>query len=197
LRSRRAAERKVLMMPVTITETITPASRAEWRTWLEAHHTTKSEVWVLAPRSQRERAHFTYLESVLEALCFGWIDGIAKTYSDELGAQRFTPRRKGGNWTELNKERCRRLIAAGLMTPAGLAVLPDLDVSSFRIAPDIEAALRANPQTWAHFTSFEPLYQRVRVGYVDEMRKQPAEFEKRLSRLVEMTAKNKQFGGLE
>jgi uncharacterized protein YdeI (YjbR/CyaY-like superfamily) len=184
-------------MPVEITETVTPASRSEWRAWLEAHHKTKTEIWLLAPRTQRDRAHFTYIESVLEALCFGWIDGIVKTYSDELAAQRFTPRRKGGNWTELNKERCRRLIAADLMTPAGFAVLPDLDVSSFRVAPDIEAALRADPQTWANFTAFEALYQRIRVGYIEEMRKQPAEFQKRLSRLIEMTAKNKQFGGME
>jgi uncharacterized protein YdeI (YjbR/CyaY-like superfamily) len=184
-------------MPVTITETVMPSSRSEWRAWLEAHHATKTEVWLLARRSQRERTHFTYIESVLEALCFGWIDGIAKTYDEQLGAQRFTPRRKGGNWTELNKERCRRLIADGLMTPAGFAVLPDLDVSTFRIAPDIEAALRADPRTWAHFEGFDPLYRRIRVGYVEEMRKQPAEFEKRLTRLVETTAKNKQFGGVE
>jgi uncharacterized protein YdeI (YjbR/CyaY-like superfamily) len=183
-------------MPVAITETVTPASRSEWRAWLETHHTTKKEVWLLAPRSQQAR-EFTYIESVLEALCFGWIDGIAKTYDEHLGAQRFTPRRKGGNWTELNKERCRRLIAEGLMAPAGFAVLPDLDIAAFRIAPDIEAALRADLQTWAHFNAFEPLYQRIRIGYIEEMRKQPTEFEKRLSRFLDMTSKNKQFGGME
>jgi hypothetical protein len=51
-------------MPITITETVLPSSRSEWRAWLEAHHATKTEVWLLAPRSQRDRTHFTYIESV-------------------------------------------------------------------------------------------------------------------------------------
>jgi uncharacterized protein YdeI (YjbR/CyaY-like superfamily) len=184
-------------VPVPITETVAPATRAEWRTWLAEHHAAKQEIWLLAPRFAKERTGFTYIESVLEALCFGWIDGIAKTYDERRSAQRFTPRRKGGNWTELNKERCRRLIADGLMTPAGAAVLPDLDISKFRIADDIVAALRVDPGTWANFQTFEGVYQRVRVGYIEEMRKQPDEFAKRLNRFVEMTAQNKQFGGTE
>jgi uncharacterized protein YdeI (YjbR/CyaY-like superfamily) len=185
------------MAAVPITETVQPTSRAEWRAWLETHHQVRTEIWVLAPRAAKNRTGFTYVESVLEALCFGWIDGIAKTYDEERSAQRFTPRRKGGNWTELNKERCRRLIAAGLMTPAGLAVLPDLDVTAFRLAPDIEAALRADPATWSIFESFEPLSQRIRVGYVEEARRTPEEFARRLDRFVAMTAQNKQFGGME
>jgi uncharacterized protein YdeI (YjbR/CyaY-like superfamily) len=182
--------------PITITETVEPKTRAAWRAWLEQHHTTKSEIWLLAPRSQKDRPHFTYVDSVNEALCFGWIDGIAKTYDDQRGAQRFTPRRKGGNWTELNKERCRRLIADGLMTPAGFAVLPDLDVAAFRLSKDIEAALRADPAVWANFEAFEPLYQRIRVGYIEDMRKSPDEFQRRLDRFIAMTAENKTFGGM-
>jgi uncharacterized protein YdeI (YjbR/CyaY-like superfamily) len=185
------------MATVPITETVTPLTRADWRAWLAANHRTKDEIWLLAPRFAKERPHFTYIDSVNEALCFGWIDGIAKSYSDSLSAQRFTPRRKGSNWTELNKERCRRLIADGLMTPAGEAVLPDLDIAAFRIAADIDKALRADPEVWSNFQAFEPLYQRIRVGYIEEQRKNVDEFTKRLTRFIDMTKLNKQFGGTE
>ncbi|HRF97451.1 MAG TPA: hypothetical protein PLZ51_19725, partial [Aggregatilineales bacterium] len=86
--------------------------------------------------------------AVEEALCFGWIDGIAKRMDSERTVQRFTPRRAKSNWTELNKERARRLIASGLMTEAGFATLPDLSIESFKIAPDILNAIQADDQTW-------------------------------------------------
>jgi uncharacterized protein YdeI (YjbR/CyaY-like superfamily) len=130
-------------------------------------------------------------------LCFGWIDGIGKGLDAERSAQRFTPRRPKGNWTELNKERVRQLITAGLMTSAGLAVAPDLTVVDLVIADDVAAALRAQDQTWENFAAFPELYKRIRIDYVEEMRKQPAEFEKRLANLVKQSAFNKMFGGTE
>jgi uncharacterized protein YdeI (YjbR/CyaY-like superfamily) len=183
------------MANVQITQTIEPATRLAWRAWLATHGVTEQEIWLLAPRFSKDRAGFTYLDSVEEALCFGWIDGIAKTFDETRSAQRFTPRRPKSNWTELNKERARRLIAAGLMTPAGLAVLPDLDPSEFTIAVDIQTALQRDPATWANFERFPDLYKRVRICFIEDMRNQPAEFDKRLERFVLMTAQNKQFGG--
>jgi uncharacterized protein YdeI (YjbR/CyaY-like superfamily) len=177
-----------------ITETVEPANRGEWRTWLERHHTSKTEIWLVSPRKDKP---FTYVESVLEALCFGWIDGIGKVLDPQRSAQRFTPRRPKGNWTELNKERVRQLIADGLMTPAGLAVAPDLTIVDLVIAPDVAAALQAKDQAWENFAAFPELYKRVRIDYVEEMRKQPVEFEKRLANLVKQSASNKKFGGAE
>jgi uncharacterized protein YdeI (YjbR/CyaY-like superfamily) len=177
-----------------ITETVEPANRGEWRAWLERHHTSKTEIWLVSPRKNKP---FTYLESVLEALCFGWIDGIGKVLDTERSAQRFTPRRPRGNWTELNKERVRQLIADGLMTPAGLAVAPDLTIIDLVIAPDVEAALQAQDRAWENFVAFPELYKRIRIGYVEEMRKQPAEFDKRLANLAKQSALNKMFGGAE
>ncbi len=132
-----------------------------------------------------------------EALCFGWIDGIVKTIDPDHAAQRFTPRRPKSNWTELNKERMRRLIDAGKMTAAGLKCAPDLSLEGFSIAPDILAALQTDPQVWANFSAFPGLYQRVRINYLEDARKKPAEFAARLEKLLQMTAQNKQFGGAE
>jgi uncharacterized protein YdeI (YjbR/CyaY-like superfamily) len=177
-----------------ITETVEVTSRAEWRAWLQANHASKTEIWLV---SKKREPAVTYKESVFEALCFGWIDGIGKTFDADRSAQRFTPRRPKGNWTELNKERARRLIAEGLMTDAGRAVLPDLSLEAFKIAPDIIETLQADKTVWSNFEAFPDLYIRIRIGYIEEMRKQPTEFAKRLENFVKQTSLNKMFGGME
>jgi len=133
---------------------------------------------------------------VEEALCFGWIDGIQKRMDVEHNAQRFTPRKPKSHWTELNKERAKRMIVAGLMTRAGYASLPDLSSEAFSIAPDILLALQADPQVWRNFQNFLPMYQRIRIGYIEEMRRQPDTFKTRLDNFLKKTRQNKQFGTL-
>jgi uncharacterized protein YdeI (YjbR/CyaY-like superfamily) len=130
---------------------------------------------------------------VEEALCFGWIDGIAKRYSSHELAQRFTPRQRRSNWTELNKARARRLIQLGLMTEAGSVTLPDLD-AEFIVAEDILAILRAEPDVWSNYQAFPDRYRRIRIGYIEEMQKNPTEFERRLQNFVNKTGNNKMFG---
>jgi len=156
-----------------VSPTLYVTERAEWRAWLSAHHATERAIWLIFYDARTGEPSLAYRDAVEEALCFGWIDGIAKRIDAERRAQRFSPRRPNSHWTELNKERARRLIAAGLMTEAGYAVLPDLSVDSFRIADDILAALQADPQVWANFQAFPPVYQRIRITYIEEMRKQP------------------------
>jgi uncharacterized protein YdeI (YjbR/CyaY-like superfamily) len=177
-----------------VRDVLRPASRAAWRAWLAAHHDRAAEVWLRVHRKTDPGPGVGYLPAVLEALCFGWIDGIAKTHGGEL-VQRFTPRRPCGNWTELNKERARRLIALGQMTPAGARALPDLDPAAFGIPPTIAAALRADPAVWARFEALPPLYQRVRVSNVAELlRRDPAEAARRLDKLVQETAAGRMYG---
>jgi uncharacterized protein YdeI (YjbR/CyaY-like superfamily) len=180
-----------------VTETFYAADRAAWREWLSENHATAKEIWLLYYTEESGKSSVAYIHAVEEALCFGWIDGIAKKIAPDCRAQRFTPRRPKGNWTELNKERVRRLIASGLMTEAGLRVAPDLSLDSFQIAEDILAAIQADAQAWAYFQQFEPLYVRIRISYIESARKQPAEFQKRLERFIEKTRQNKQFGGME
>lgn len=180
-----------------ITETFYAADRTAWRQWLADHHASAREIWLIMYSQQSGKPTVAYLEAVEEALCFGWIDGIAKKIDNERRAQRFTPRRSKSHWTQLNIERARRLIEAGLMTEAGRAILPDLSPDAFQIPADILAALQADPVIWANFQGFPPVYQRIRIGYIDEMRKQPAEFKKRLENFLKKTAENKRFGGME
>jgi uncharacterized protein YdeI (YjbR/CyaY-like superfamily) len=175
-----------------VTTTFKPKDRTAWRVWLEQHHATADEVWLLLD-DRPEEPTVSYLDAVEEAICFGWIDSIQKRYSTYERAQRFTPRKQQSNWTEMNKERARRLIRLGLMTDAGRATLPDLN-AQFVVAEDIVDALKAEPNAWSNFLAFPDLYRRVRIGYIEEMRKNHSEFERRLRNFVKRTAANQMFG---
>ena len=175
-----------------MTDSVQPGDRTQWRKWLQRHHENESEIWLILLKRPGQK-DLTYLDAVEEAMCFGWIDGIGKTYSDTQKAQRFTPRRKRSHWTELNKARVRRLIQLGRMTPAGESTLPEL-YADFKIANDIIEAIQMQPDAWTHFQSFPDLYRRVRISYIEEMRKRPDEFGKRLNHFIRKTAAGKMFG---
>lgn len=179
-----------------ITETLYVADRRGWRKWLSENHSTKSEVWLVYYRKGSGKPRIAYDDAVEEALCFGWIDGIEKRLDDESSAQRFTPRKAKSNWSELNKERARRLIERGEMTEAGLVKLGNALEEIFEIPADIIEALRADEQTWENFQQFPEGYKRIRVGYIEEVRRQPDIFKKRLAHFLKMTALNKTFGTL-
>jgi uncharacterized protein YdeI (YjbR/CyaY-like superfamily) len=177
---------------VQVTNTFKARDRTAWRGWLEQHHATAEAIWLL--RDDRpDEATVSYLDAVEEAICFGWIDGIEKRCALNERAQRFTPRKPRSHWTELNKERARRLIRLGLMTDAGRATLPDLD-APFAVAPDIVRALEAEPGAWSNFKGFPALYRRVRIGYIEEMRTNPSEFERRMRHFLKRTSANQTFG---
>lgn len=176
-----------------ITETFLAANRQDWREWLAVNHQTKTEIWLLLER--KPTPTLTYLDAVEEALCFGWIDGIAKVHSPAYRAQRFSPRKPKSNWTELNKERCRRLIKLGLMAESGLKTLPDLQ-EKFVIPQEVVACLKKDPVVWQHFQSFPALYQRVRLGNLLEKGKYytAEECQLLLKNLLTQTAKGKMYG---
>jgi len=96
-----------------------PKDREAWTAWLEQHHTSAAEVHVVFQRKGTGVPSITYDEAVEEALCFGWIDGVKHKVDDQRYTYRFTPRRKGSAWSDINKERITRLDAAGKIRPAG------------------------------------------------------------------------------
>lgn len=185
------------MGSIPVTETLSVVDREQWRDWLRKHHKTKKEIWLVYYAKKTDKPSIPYLHAVEEALCFGWIDGIAKKLDDDRSVQRFTPRRAKSHWTELNKERARRLSATGRMTEAGRRVLPDLSEDSFHIPGDILNALQEDKQVWENFQKFPASYQRIRVGYIEEMRKQPDVFKKRLANFLSKTQQGKMFGQRE
>lgn len=171
---------------------LTCKNRAEFRNWLSSHP-DETECWVSVKRGKPICPDtFYYLDAVEEALCFGWIDSTHREING-VRMQRFTPRRKSSPWTELNKERVRRLEGMGLMTDRGRAVLPSMDPRSFRVDPDIEAAMKT-ARCWSKFKRFPALYQRVRAYNVAFYKKRnPAMYEQTLERLIEETKKGRMF----
>jgi uncharacterized protein YdeI (YjbR/CyaY-like superfamily) len=183
---------------VEITETVHAKDRAEWRAWLEANHDTTSEIWLITYHKASDKVSVPYNDAVEEALCFGWIDGIQKNYDGESSAQRYTPRRAGSSYSQLNKERLARLIEQGKVIPSVLEAVKEQRAEDYVIPDDILAALKANPAAWEFFSATAPAYQRIRAAYVDISRSRGDEFEKRLGNLVEKSAQGKHFGyGIE
>jgi uncharacterized protein YdeI (YjbR/CyaY-like superfamily) len=97
------------------------ASLDDFRAWLEKHHATETEILVGFHKKQTGRPTMTWTESVREALCFGWIDGIRRSLGDDSYTIRFTPRKRGSNWSAVNLRHVEELMREGRMAPAGIA----------------------------------------------------------------------------
>lgn len=169
-------------------------NRKEFREWLCENASTESGCWIEVKRGRpADDGVFYYLDAVEEALCFGWIDSIHKEING-VRMQHFTPRKKNSLWTELNKERVRRLESLGMMTDAGRNVLPPMGPRSFRIDPDIEMAMK-KARCWSKFRSFPALYQRIRAYNVAFYKKRnPKAYENALAHLIEETKAGRMFG---
>ncbi len=168
-------------------------TRADFRRWLSANHATEKECWIVAKRGKTPPEDVLwYLDAVEEALCFGWIDSTVKTVG-ETTLQRFGPRTKNSNWTELNKERCRRLEKIGLMTDAGRKTCPELDVD-FVVFPEILEVFHAHKKAHENFLKFPQLYQRVRIDNIQRVKTKPELFKSRLDKLIEASRKGIMIG---
>ena len=175
-------------------ENLIPAkSREDLRHWLQENSRIEKSCWVLV-RMTPTPDQLYYLDVVEEALCFGWIDGLKKKVSENELAQRLSPRSKTSSWTELNKERVRRLERLGLMRDEGRRVLPDLDLNSFRIDKDIEQRLQEDKQVMEYFAAFPDLYKRVRIDTIQSVKNQPELFRSRLEKFIMNTRNNKMYG---
>jgi uncharacterized protein YdeI (YjbR/CyaY-like superfamily) len=94
--------------------------RKDWHDWLIENHSGSEGIWLRISKKRSSAPGISYEDSVEEAICFGWIDGQMKSNDIESFILRFSPRRKGSIWSELNRERALRLIKSGAMTAAGM-----------------------------------------------------------------------------
>ena len=157
------------------------------------NHDKEDECFVVLKYGKpQDEKSLWYLDAVEEALCFGWIDSSQKVI-DGIRHQRFSPRRKGSVWTELNKERVRRLEKLNLMTDAGRSVLPDMN-EDFKMDKDIEKLLKKE-NALDNFNSFPELYKKIRIYNINFYKKRNKDtYEKALKHFIEETKKNKMFG---
>jgi uncharacterized protein YdeI (YjbR/CyaY-like superfamily) len=194
---------------VEITKTLNVKNRHHWRKWLEKNHHSANEIWLIYYRKQSGKPRIPYNDAVEEALCFGWIDSIIKILDDDRTVQRFSPRKKNSELSELNKERVRRLIIQGKMTSFGLESINHhleeekngtrnkLILKDFILPDDIINELKADPIVWQNFEKFPGHYKTIRIAWIAGARKRPEEFRKRLRYFIKMTMKNKKFGMMQ
>lgn len=160
--------------------------RQKWREWLQSNHSTAADCWIVVKRGKAsDNTCIRYLDAVEEALCFGWIDSTQKTIEPGKTAQRFSPRSKKSNWTELNRARCRRLEQLGLMTDAGRAAIPKTE---FEVMPEIIEALQAEEEMWQNYLAQPELYRRVRIDTIQfYYKRDKSAFNSRLQKYLEAT----------
>jgi uncharacterized protein YdeI (YjbR/CyaY-like superfamily) len=174
------------------------ATPADLRAWFEAHHADAGELLVGFYKKGRGRASITWPESVDEALCFGWIDGIRRRIDDECYSIRFTPRRPRSIWSAVNIKRAGELIEQGRMTPAGLAAFEARDddrsaIYSYEqrhhaaLEPEQERRFRANAAAWEWFQSRPPSWRRTAIYWVTSAKRAETR-ERRLATLIEDAA---------
>lgn len=174
------------------TEQLGVSNREEWRKWLEKNHTTKKEAWLIYYKTHTGKPSIPYDDSVEEALCFGWIDGIIKKLDDEKFARKFMPRRKNSHWSESNKKRAQKMIKEGRMTEAGMVLVREakqrrewskhpVEKRELAIPPFFKEALTKNKKASDYFDTLTPTYRRNFAGWVSSAKRE----ETRMKRLAE------------
>lgn len=181
-------------MPCIMAEPVYFPTPEDFRAWLAAHGATAAELVVGFHKVDTGLPSMTWPQSVDEALCYGWIDGVRKRV-DELRYQiRFTPRRPTSIWSRINIDRVAVLAAEGRMTAAGLAayerrterrsiVYSYEHEGEITLAPELEKRFRRERKAWAWFLAQPPGWRRQMLGRVMSA-KQPATRERRLAQLI-------------
>lgn len=151
------------------------SSVEQWSDWLRGHHTQTTGVWLVSPRKAAERP-FSYEESVLEALRYGWVDSTVKPVDEQRSMMWFAPRRKGSMWTRINKGRIARLEEAGLMEPAGAAAVTVAretgmwtlmdEVEDLVVPDDLAAAFDHHPGSREHWESWSPSARKMILTWI-------------------------------
>lgn len=170
-------------------------SAAVFRAWLERHHAERDVLWVGFWKKATGRPSMTWEESVAEALCFGWIDGLRKRIDDEAYTIRFTPRRAGSTWSRRNIEQYETLAAAGRVTAAGEAAYAhrtedNSGVYSFEqdeppaLSEELLRRFRENEAAWADWQARPPGYRRTVTHWVMSAKRESTR-ERRLRTLIE------------
>ena len=162
-------------MPEPI-ETFYPESIAEWRAWLQENHLSKQAVWLVCYRIKSGKKSIRWSESVDVALCFGWIDSVPRKVDDERTSLYFSPRKPKSEWSKINKDRIKGLIARGEMAPAGLTAIEvakqngswdTLTQSDLLLIPDdLSAEFAKYRSANANFNAFPPSTQKAILAWI-------------------------------
>jgi len=178
-------------------EQVHPEDVHAWRAWLAEHHARGTGVWLVTWKARTGRPTVGYEEAVEQALCFGWIDSTNRSLDDERSAMWFAPRRRRSGWARSNKQRIEHLEAAGLLAPAGRAVIDAAkadgswtmldDVEDLVVPPDLAAAFSAHPDARERWDAFSRSARRAMLVWLVEAKK-PATRAGRIAQIAERAA---------
>ncbi len=171
---------------------------------MKSNHVKAKEIWLVYYKKHTGKPSIDYTDSVEEALCFGWIDGLKRRLDEERYVHRFTPRKPGSRWSSLNIRLARKMIEEGKMTQAGLLafnqrvsyderILKARDTNEIHLTPEIEQTLKANKKAWENFNSLAPSYKKQYVGWLISAKKQETR-QRRLEEAIKLLAENKKLG---
>ncbi len=176
------------------TNTYYAEDRAAWRKWLSENHDSCPGIWLVYYKKGSGKTRVNYDEAVEEALCFGWIDSTLNPIDELCYMQLYTPRKPKSGWSKLNKDRVERLIANGLMTPAGIAKIEiaqkngmwaKLDhVEAFTIPAELSLAFENNPQALAYYNTLASSNKKMILYHINNTNKQ----ETRINRINDIVS---------
>jgi len=185
--------------------TISPKNQQEWRQWLIENHASAQAVWLLAHKKSANKATISWSEMVDEALCFGWIDSVRKSVSDESFVQFLCKRKPKSGWSKINKEKVERLIADGLMAEAGFKSIEIAkqngswnlldEIEELTIPVDLDAAFVLNAGAKEFFLGLSKTVRKMMLQWI-AFAKRPETRQKRINEIAELAArkiKPKQF----
>jgi uncharacterized protein YdeI (YjbR/CyaY-like superfamily) len=179
---------------------------AAFRTWLERHHDSETELVVKLYKVHAKQKGMTYSDALDEALCFGWIDGVRRGGDEDSFNIRFTPRKPKSTWSAVNIKRVGELDAAGRMHESGLAAFRRRSAErsaiyayenrQIELSPEFEKHFRTSKKAWAFFESRPPWYRRTSIYWVMSAKREETR-ERRLASLIECSAKGKPIPHLD
>jgi uncharacterized protein YdeI (YjbR/CyaY-like superfamily) len=152
------------------------AKQSDFRKWLEKNHKKETELLVCFYKVDSGKPSMTWSQSVDQALCFGWIDGIRRSIDKDSYSIRFTPRKATSIWSAINIKKVEDLTKQGLMQPAGLASFKlrkehnskiySYEKEAQKLPPDFEKKFKGNKKAWEFFTTQAPSYQKAIIHWI-------------------------------
>lgn len=175
---------------------------AQWRKWLDEHHDSESEVWLIFYKLHTGVRSIAYLDALDEALCFGWVDSLVKRLDESRYARKFTPRKADSRWSTINRKRYAALKAAGRLKSGGINRAPTDRTYGARpprfqmpakIPRHIQAALRKHPPAWRYFESLAPSNRRRYIGWIESAKRAETKA-RRLQEAIRLLTEGKPLG---
>lgn len=177
-----------------------------FRAWLQKNHAKVPELWVGYYKKATGIASITWPESVDEALCFGWIDGLRKSIDERSYQIRFTPRRPSSKWSDINIKRVKELEKLGKMTPAGKQAFArrneqksaqdSSERKNAKLSAELESKFKLHKKAWAFYQALAPSYRRLSAFWVMSAKRDETRL-KRLDVLIESSTNGQKIPALK